>query len=145
MDFRSIDISTILPQKPPFVMIDYLTDFSMERTATELTVREDNIYFQTDSTLSRYALMENIAQTCAARIGYVNVYIYKKPVKLGFIGAIKGLSIYRSPRLGEKLDTSIDVLEDVMGITLVQAYVKVGEEVIAEGIMKIALSDIDSI
>jgi len=144
MDFKEIPIDTILPQKPPFVMIEHLTDFTMERTATSFTVTADNIYTGADGRLSRYALLENIAQTCAARIGYANVYIYKRPVKLGFIGAIKDLRIHRQPLVGEVLDTVIDVVQDVMGITLVDATARVGEEIIAQGTMKIALSDIDA-
>jgi len=141
VNFRDIAVSTLLPQQPPFVMIDHLTDFTMERTATELTVRADNIYVDGDGTMSRYALLENIAQTCAARIGYVNVYIYKRAVTIGYIGAIRNLTVYRSPRVGETLSTTIEVEGDAMGITLVNAKVKNGEEVIAEGGMKIAVSE----
>jgi len=141
MNFKDIAVSTLLPQQPPFVMIDHLTDFTMERTETDFMVSGDNIYAEGDGTMSRYALLENIAQTCAARIGYINVYIYKRPVTIGYIGAMRNLVIRRSPLVGELLTTTIEVLGEAMGITLVNAKVRAGEEVIAEGEMKIAVSE----
>jgi hypothetical protein len=47
--------------------------------------------------------------------------------------------------LGEQLTTSIEVKEEVMQLTLVDARVKVGDETVVTAEMKIALSDIDSL
>ena len=91
--------------------------------------------------LNACALIENIAQTCAARMGYINHYIYKKEVQLGFIGSVKNLIVKRVPLLGETLTTSIKVMEEIMQLTLVQAEIKVGEESIVTAEMKIALSE----
>lgn len=76
---RSIDIHTLLPQQEPFVMIGTLTAFTERTIATETVVRADNL-FVVDGQLSAPGLIENIAQTCAARIGYANVYIYIRKV-----------------------------------------------------------------
>ena len=97
-----------------------------------------------DGILNPCALVENIAQTCAARMGYINHFIYKENVKLGFIGSIKNLNVLRPAKLGETLQTKIEVLEEVMQMTLVRASIKVGEEVIVTADMKIALTDIDA-
>lgn len=141
--FETINVRELLPQQPPFVMIDKLLHFDEVRTTTMLEVRSDNIFMEGDE-LNPCALVENIAQTCAARMGYINSYIYKEKVKLGFIGSIKNLVILRPARLGEQLTTSIEVKEEVMQLTLVDATVKVGDETIVTAEMKIALSDIDS-
>ena len=137
-----IDVLTLLPQRPPFVMIDRLVHFDPVRTVTELTVRADNLFFA-DGQLDPCALVENIAQTCAARMGYINQYVYQEKVKLGFIGGIKNLCVSRPARLGELLTTTIDVVEEVMQLTLVNATVKVGDETLVTAEMKIALSDIE--
>ena len=89
-------------------------------------------------------LIENIAQTCAVRMGYINQFIYKENVKLGFIGSIKNLEIHRNPIIGETLTTSIKIVEEVFQMTLVQAEIKSNDETIVTAEMKIALSDIDS-
>jgi 3-hydroxymyristoyl/3-hydroxydecanoyl-(acyl carrier protein) dehydratase len=142
-ELKKIDILTLLPQRPPFVMIDHLTHFDEVVTTTEFEVRADNLFME-NGILNPCALVENIAQTCAARMGYINQYIYQESVKLGFIGSIKDLTVLRPARLGEILSTKIEVLEEIMQMTLVEATVKVGAETIVTAKMKIALTDIDA-
>ena len=142
-ELRQIDVLELLPQRPPFVMIDRLTHFDHVVATTEFEVRCENLFVE-GCVLNPCALVENIAQTCAARMGYINQYVYKEEVKLGFIGSIKNLTIYRPVRVGEILHTSIAVMEEVMQLTLVNASVKVKDEVVAECEMKIALSDINA-
>ena len=144
-ELEQIDVLTLLPQRPPFVMIDHLTHFDEVVTTTQLTVRADNLFTETDGRLNPCALVENIAQTCAARMGYINQYIYKERVKLGFIGSIRDLQVLRTARVGETLTTSIEVVEEVMQLTLVNASIRVGDETIVTAEMKIALSDIDAV
>ena len=142
-ELSRIDVLTLLPQRPPFVMIDRLTHFDETVTTTQLTVRTDNLFTEADGHLNPCALVENIAQTCAARMGYINRYIYRQRVRLGYIGGIKNLQVLRTPRVGELLTTSIEVLQEVMKLTLVNATFRVGDEVIVTAEMKIALSDIE--
>lgn len=143
MNFSEINILELLPQQPPFIMVDKLLHFDEEKTVTQLTVRPDNLFYE-DGRLTASGLIENIAQTCASRIGYVNKFILKKSVKLGYIGAIRNLIITRTPSEGEIINTEIKVIEDVFKMTLVHAKVKAGDETIVTAEMKIALSDIDS-
>ena len=143
-ELESIDVLTLLPQRPPFVMIDCLTHFDDVLTASRFQVKADNIFMGDDGMLNSCALAENIAQTCAARMGYINQYILKDKVKLGFIGDIKHLKIWREARVGDELRTEIEVLQEVLQMTLVKATVKVGEETIVTADMKIALTDIDA-
>ncbi|MCD8317592.1 MAG: pseudouridylate synthase [Paraprevotella sp.] len=134
LDITPLDI---LPQRPPFVMIDHLTNYSQEITATQFTVRPDNIFVAEGKMLAT-GLIENMAQTCAARLGYYNL-ISGLPVKIGFIGAIRNLHIMRTPKVGETLDTLIRVKEEIFGMTLVDAESRVKEEMIAKAEMKIAI------
>lgn len=139
-DFEKIDIHELLPQQPPFVMVDKLMHFDETVTTTAFEVRADNIFVD-DGTLNACALAENIAQTCAARLGFVNKYILKRAIQLGFIGSIRNMQVMRTPSVGEKLTTTIVVREQIMGLTLVDATILVGEEIIVTAEMKIALSD----
>lgn len=143
MDFDKIDIHELLPQKEPFVMVGRLVHFDMKKTVTETEVLPDNIFVE-NGVFSASGIIENIAQTSAARIGYVNKYILKKGIQLGFIGAIRNMNLYRCPRVGEVIETSIITIEEIFGMTLVGATVAVGQEVIAESEMKIALSEVES-
>ena len=130
----------LLPQQSPFIMIDCLTKFDEKITETSFEVRDDNIFVE-NGKLNACALAENIAQTCAARLGYVNKYILKKDVQIGFIGAIKNLSVVETPSVGDILTTRIEVLQDIMGVTLVDAQIVCNNKVIVKAQMKIAIAE----
>ena len=55
------------------------------------------------------------------------------------IHAISHLHIRRAPLVDECLDTTIRVKEEVFGMTLVDAEIRVDEEVIATAEMKMAI------
>lgn len=141
--FKEINILELLPQRPPFVMVDNLTDYSETQSTCCLTVRADNVFFEKGQ-LSAAGLIEHIAQTCAARLGYYNLYILKTGVRLGFIGEVKNLSILRLPREGELIETTITVMQEIFDVTLVNAEVRVGTEVIATTNLKIAQGESSS-
>lgn len=139
---EDITLRELIPQRPPFVMIDRLLSCDMVVTVTELEVRKDNV-FVADGRFSAEGMMENMAQTCAARMGYISLMRGEK-VKIGVIGAVNSFDIFRTPKVGEKIVTTIEVLEELFQITLAKAVIKCGEEVLAEAKMKIALMDMDS-
>ena len=135
--FRDIDILELLPQRPPFVMVDHLVDYSETQTTCELTIRKDNVFCE-NGEFAAAGLIEHIAQTCAARLGYYNKYVLKVGVRLVFIGEVKDLEIVRLPREGETLNTTIVVMQEIFDVTLVNAEVRVGTEMIATTRLKIA-------
>lgn len=131
---RTIDVHSLLPQQEPFVMIDHITDYSDEDTVTETTVREDNIFVQ-NGVFTEGGLMENIAQTCAARIGYNNIYVLKTDILIGVIGEVKGMKIASFPRVGDVITTRLHVVTELFGMTLASAVVTCnGKEVVTSKI-----------
>ena len=139
---RSIDIHTVLPQQEPFVMIETLTNFEMTTSTTETTIKESNI-FVNDGRFSAAGMMENIAQTCAARIGFHNKYILKKDVQVGFIGAIRNYVINKLPEVGSTIVTRVDILEEILGMTLANAEIRCNDEVIATAEIKLAVRTVE--
>ena len=137
---RSIDVHELLPQQEPFVMISRLTQFDMLRTVTETTITEDNIFVD-NGCFTASGLIENIAQTCAARIGYVNKYILKKGIQIGFIGAIRNLQIHDLPKVNDTITTTVDVQEEIFGMTLANSTVQLGKNILVTAEMKIALKN----
>lgn len=137
-DLEQIPVLELLPQRPPFVMIDALTAFDERHTSTRLTVRPSNVFYEMGR-LTAYGLVENIAQTCAARLGYAS-YVLHRPPRIGVIGAINHFDVLRTPLKDETIRTDIEVEEEVLGITLINARVFVGSELIAASQMKIALT-----
>lgn len=141
-ELRNIDIHELLPQQEPFVAVDRLVHFDSTLTVTEAKVKADSI-FTDGGSLSATGLMENIAQTCAARIGYVNRYILKRGIQLGFIGAVRNFEVMRLPQVGETITTSVYVKEEIFGMTLAEAAVKVGGSTLATTEIKIAVKNAD--
>lgn len=134
-DVTQIDIHELLPQQEPFVMVGCLVSFDMRRIVTATTISEKNIMVDAGY-FSPAGLIENMAQTCAARIGYINKYILNKDITPGVIGAMRNIRLYRLPVVDETMETTVDIIEEVFGLTLVKASICVGTEVIAEGEMK---------
>lgn len=137
---RGIDIHELLPQQEPFVMISSLVRFDMQTTVTETIVSADNMFVE-DGVFTAPGIVENIAQTCAARIGYVNKYILKKGIQLGFIGAIRDLKVKQLPKVGDTITTSISVIDSVFGMTLVDAVVLNNGTEVVSAQMKIAVKE----
>ena len=137
---RNIDIHELLPQQEPFVMVSRLVQFDAVRTVCETDIKADNIFVE-DGHLSASGLIENIAQTCAARIGYVNKYVLKKAVQIGFIGAIRNMEITALPEVGQMITTTVDVKEEVFGMTLASAVVTQGERTLVTTEIKIAVRE----
>ena len=140
--FEDIALRELIPQRPPFVMIDKMLSFDMTVTVTQLEVRADNVFCK-DGRLTAEGLMENIAQTCAARMGYINLN-KSEAVKIGVIGAVNNFEVFRTPKVGELIITTIEVIEEMFQITMVKAEIRCGDETVAQANMKIALMDIDS-
>lgn len=128
---RQIDVHELLPQQEPFVMIGAMTYFDEARTVTETTISADNIFVD-DGLFSASGLIENVAQTCAARIGFVNKYLYNNGIQIGVIGAVRKLVINSLPASGQTITTTVDIVSEVFGMTLAKATVTCdGEELLS--------------
>lgn len=134
---KEYDILTLLPQQPPMVMVDRLLHCDPVLTETELTIHEDNIMVE-DGRMGETGLLENVAQTCAARMGYINMNSGKE-VRVGVIGALRDMEIHALPEVGSTITTRIEVSDEVFGMTLAQAESYCGDTLLCRGTIKIAL------
>ena len=142
MELDQFEMTSLIPQRPPFMMVDKILSCDDTDAVTEFFVRQDNILLD-DNKLSSAGIVENMAQSCAARMGCVNL-LHNRPIKLGFIGEIKNLKIYRQPMLNDHLITEVHILMDVFDMTLASVCTKVNGEVIAEARMKLASTAIEA-
>ena len=138
--FDNISASEILPQRKPFVFVDRLVHYDERETVTAFTVPAEHLLVA-DGYLTAPGILANMAQSSAARIGYLCKFILHVPVRVGYIGAIRKFRVYRLPAVGETLTTTILFREDVFGISLVDAVVRVGEDLIAEASLKTTLGE----
>ncbi|HKC68734.1 MAG TPA: 3-hydroxyacyl-ACP dehydratase [Bacteroidia bacterium] len=130
-------ITEYIPQKPPIVMINTIVSCDDVSVTTQFEVQADNIFVR-DNFLQEPGVIENMAQTAAAKAGYEAKKLNAEPF-LGFIGAIKDLKIHTLPKVGDTIKTTVTVKMDVMGITLIGATSVCGDIQIAECEMKIVI------
>ncbi len=132
-------INGLIPQKRPFVMVDKLFYFSQDKIVSGLTISEDNLFTE-NTVFEAPGLIENMAQTIALHTGY-SYYLKKEPAPTGYIGAIKKVVIDKLPSVGQELVTTVNILYDIMGVTMVSASVECEEIVIATSEMKTVLAN----
>ena len=85
-------ILNLIPQRPPIVMVDSFFGFEENRSYSGLTVTTDNLFCEAGR-LQEPGIIEHIAQSAAARIGFIYTRQGEK-VPLGFIGSVDKLKIY---------------------------------------------------
>ncbi len=134
------DILPFIPQRPPFVMIENLIACDELSASTTFTVKEDNIFTE-KRVLREPALVENIAQTAAARIGYI-CWQENKPVPVGFIGAVQQLKINHLPSVGDVLHTSVTIKNQVFNATIIEGLITCNGEEIAGCEMRIFIGNV---
>lgn len=132
------NIETLIPQRPPFVMIDQLTWHDEKITRTGFLIKEENVFVE-NGRLGEPGILENIAQTAAARAGYISTF-ENKPVQVGYIGAIKNLVIYSLPLVNEELVTEITLVNQIFDVLLIKGKVTCKEILLAECEMKIFIA-----
>ncbi len=128
-------ILSYIPQRPPIVMVGALIEASENKICSSFTIANNNIFVE-DNQMNESGLLENIAQTAAAGIGYKQVK-ENSPVNLGFIAAIKSLHIHLLPKVGDQLLTTVEIVNNVMDVTIVQGSVMINNMMAAECEMRI--------
>ena len=136
--FEKDFVADLLPQKAPFVMVDKLFSYTETALVSGLKIQNDNIFFDNGS-LAESGLVEHMAQSVALHTGY-QFFLKKEPAPTGYIGSIKEIEITQLPKLDEEIQTTITILHEFAGITLVDISTKLNDTEIAKGQMKTILA-----
>lgn len=122
-----------IPQRPPFVLVDNLLSCNEEVVVTEFRIPRDHVLVE-DGHLSEAGLIENIAQTCAVRIGWMN---RDKPIPIGVIGAVNNFEHDGLPAAGETITTTVAVTSAVFEAVIVHAETRCHGQLVAQCDMKV--------
>lgn len=131
-------VESLIPQKAPFVMVDKLLHFAENSLIAGLTIPTGNIFVQ-DGRFTEPGIIEHMAQSVALYTGY-QFYLKKEPAPTGYIGSIKEVTVLELPEAGSELVTEVSVLQEFMGITLVNIVTKHNNTEIAKSQMKTVLA-----
>jgi predicted hotdog family 3-hydroxylacyl-ACP dehydratase len=131
-------ITAFIPQRPPIVMIGGLLEVKDNITRTGLQIAADNLFVE-DGKLMPPGLLENMAQTAAARVGYV-AQQENTPVPIGFIGAVKDFEVFDLPPAGAFIETITEIQSQVFNATMVAGKVLLDGKVMAQCELKIFIN-----
>lgn len=130
-------ILDLIPQRAPIVMVDEFLGIDNNVSRTRFTVKEENIFVD-DNQLSECGLIEHIAQSAAARVGFI-FKSKQQPIPIGYIGSVNNFELNKLPPVGDDISTTIEIIQEVFNITLIKASCCIGDEEIASCKMKIFL------
>ena len=116
----SARILSLIPQRPPFVMVDTLYEYTNLTGVTGFLIPGDNILVK-DGIFTEPGLIEHMAQSMSLHRGYHGFLAGLEKPKTGFIGVIKSVEIIKLPNAGAKLRTYVEILHEVMNVTSVSA------------------------
>ena len=119
-------------------MVDELMFSDEISTRCRFTVSATNIFTE-GGVLCEPGLVENIAQTAAAGVGYISRQ-EEQAAPVGYIGAIKDLEIFMLPKVGDCIETEVRVVNRVFNVTLVNGTIYCNNELAVKCEMKIFLT-----
>lgn len=88
-------VESLIPQKPPFVMVDKLLFFAENNIIAGLTIPVNNIFVE-EGRFVESGIVEHMAQSVALYTGY-QFYLLNEPAPTGYIGSIKDVEVLELP------------------------------------------------
>ncbi len=136
-----MEITKLIPQRSPIIMVDELLCVNGEEATCQLTVRKDNYFIDENNLMIEPGLIEHMAQSASAFAGYnaINAGATEPPV--GYIGEVKNFHLHHLPKVGDTLTTTISMGPEVEGVTIIRGECRVNEELYADTIMKIFIKE----
>lgn len=127
-------IKELLPQKAPFVMVNYLLEYSKTSITTGLSIKKENIFIE-DGYFNESGMIENIAQSIALHTSY-DFYLRNEESPIGYIGTIDNIKLFGRPKLDNYITTKVEIIQEFMGVTLVKGKIVCDNEIMLEAKMK---------
>ncbi|WP_369827343.1 hypothetical protein [Flavobacterium sp. AJR] len=131
-------VENLLPQKFPFVMVDKMFSFDESSLVAGLKIQSENIFSENGIFLEA-GLIEHMAQSVALHTGYV-FFLKQEKAPTGYIGSIKQIDIKKLPSVNDEIQSTITIIQEFAGITLVDIVTTLNNEEIANGQMKTVLA-----
>ncbi len=131
----NIDATTLLPHRPPMLMLDRLVEAGPGTAVAEASLKEGQLGVEGGRILEP-ALVECLAQTVAAREA-LEAADGGRPDVPGMLVGIAGFRVTRCPSVGERLTLRTREEKRLGPLILVTGEVFVGDERVASGQLKL--------
>lgn len=131
-----MNIKEVIPQREPIIMVHNVVSATEKEFKTTFKVMAENIFLKEDI-LQEPALIENIAQTAAAGFGTLAKQAGGKEEGLGYIGSITKVKCHNFPKVGDTINTTVEIGMTFGAITLIKGKNYLNKELLLECEMKI--------
>ena len=128
----------LLPHRPPMILVDQLVEFEVGQGSVSATIGANDLFVTQDGTLETVALIELVAQSYATMKGYEDLS-NQRSVQRGFLVGSRTFKVLRCPRVGESLMIDITTAAELDSFSVIDGVIRVGDEVIAQGSVKLWL------
>jgi len=127
-----VRIESLLPQRPPMLLLDRLLSCTPSEGTADARVTAGNLFRLPDDTIHTAALFELMAQAYAAVRGYQET-VAGKPVAIGYLAGITHAVIHGAARVGDHLLVTVRQTALFPPFVRAEARVVRGGETIALG------------
>ena len=131
-------VENLLPQKFPFVMVDKMYSFTETTLVSGLKIQNENL-FSDNNIFLEAGLIEHMAQSVALHTGY-EFFLRNEKAPTGYIGSIKEIEIKKLPKINDTIQSTVTIIQEFAGITLVDIVTTLNNEEIANGQMKTVIA-----
>jgi predicted hotdog family 3-hydroxylacyl-ACP dehydratase len=139
MPFEPQNAADLIPQRTPFVFVDNLTYVDDKTSHGSFEIPAENIFVKSGF-YSTSGMVESMAQTAAAGTGYL-YRKNKKAVPMGYIGAVQKLEVFDWPPANAEITMEINLLTNILQVSLVSCVVKYRGKVMTSCEMKIFVNN----
>ena len=143
MELADMNILELIPQRSPMVMIDELLYCRGKVAGGKLRINNDNVFVR-KGFFTEAGMIEAIAQTAAARTGYLNRQATKNGPKvkllIGVIGSIKDFRLFYLPKVGDELIMEINAEYEFMNASVISGSTSVNGKTACTAELKIFLT-----
>ncbi len=133
-------MKSLIPQRAPMLLVDKLleTSESWDDFTTSFSIPEDHVFVE-KGRLREPGLIENLAQSAAAGIGYKQAQQTKEQSapEVGYIGSVKNLEINKCPPAGQEIRTVISVRHEIFDVVMIHGEIWLHDHLLAEADMKV--------
>lgn len=131
-------VQSLIPQRAPFVMVDTLFECTQTSLVSGFLIPAHAVFCQ-EGFFNESGLIEHMAQSVALHTGY-QFYLKNQKPPTGYIGSLKNIQINSLPKVNDFIKTTVTILQEFAGITLVEVVTQLNQVVIAQGQMKTVIA-----
>lgn len=128
----------LIPQREPIVMVSGLEEYSETHLISSFVVKEGHLFVDGQG-LAESGLLEHMAQSVALHTGY-GFFLRNEEAPVGYIGSMQSVEINSLPRIGQTVYSTVTIIQEFMGVTLVEIITTLADEIIVRAQMKTVIA-----